>query len=146
MFWVAGHKTTSQRLYLFNFQRYLQHQKQPPRQKCEKAVHICQPGENFWKNEYNRVVLNSSLFPAGNKKICPEKGPHCTGTAVKKSFALFLNVAVHFCQEQIYNFMGTALYFQLEIKRENDSKDVTAILMFYVKGSLFPARDEKGKW
>ena len=42
----------------------------------------------------------------------------------KKSFSIFLNVAVHFCQEQIYNFMGTALYFQLEIKRENDSKDV----------------------
>ena len=61
----------------------------------------------------------------------------------KKSFALFLNVAVHFCQEQIYSFMGTALYFQLEIKRENDRKNVRAIIMFYANGSL-PARDKKG--
>ena len=30
-----------------------------------------------------------------------------------------------------------ALYFQLEIKRESDRKNVTVIMMFYVNGSLF---------
>ena len=50
-----------------------------------------------------------------------------------------VKVAVQICQEQIYDFMRMALYFQLEIKKENNCNNAITISIFYGNGSLFPA-------
>ena len=62
---------------------------------------------------------------------------------MKKNFLLlFLKVAVHICQEQIYNFKGTALYFQLETEKKNNCYNATTKSICYGNGPLFPARNK----